>query len=84
MTADDPREALTSEDRAWLREHGWNEPPPRPRQVEDRLVVDCRECGAELEVEHVEVTTYSMTVVLRYMAENPSDVLARHRPDCPS
>jgi hypothetical protein len=52
----DAIEALTSEDRAWLRSYGWVDTRPQvPYKRNDRWWVDCRECGQALPVPFVRV-----------------------------
>lgn len=55
MSADDPLVALTPDDRAWLRAHGWREPPPEPRWVDEEggdMVIRCGRCGRDVPLEY--------------------------------
>lgn len=80
---DDPIDVLFPEDRAWLRAHGWKEPPPQPHWVDGDFVVQCRTCGTPLSVEYFELVILSRDEpVARRAAEPVEGVLERPAPDC--
>ena len=80
-TPDDPIDALTIEDRQWLVDHGWIEPPPRPHWDNGELVVTCRECAEDIPVDYIEVETYDARMP-RYIHDAGS-ALERHGRTCP-
>lgn len=75
--------ALTAEDRDWLRIHGWAEPAPRPRDLGDKMILDCPRCGTELPIDSIELFIFG-DLTERVSVERPRDVLRRHMHRCRS
>jgi hypothetical protein len=79
--SDDFLDALLPDDRAWLRAHGWTEPPPRPHWVDGDLVVECPACGEQVPVEYTELMTFASTEPVGYVTDEVG-ALRRHEPNC--
>jgi hypothetical protein len=75
---------LTTDDRRWLRAHGWTPPPPAPQWDADaqELVITCPDCSARLVCEHVDLMMYSSAEPVGRHAVNAAEVLAQHARQC--